>query len=457
MVPRPSVRDHGRPGRRPYHNAAGALLTVLLVGVVATAAGAAANEGAASSERLEIVFDPAALPASDRERFEDRAQSIRDAVASGLPLWRSFDAREVLHDTLAALAKHGVDVGDAAIINFDSIEAEVATAQRDSLKSLRFVRETHSPMVATPAGNVDSEGLEALGTDVANTAGITGAGIKVAIIDSEWRDLNATVAAEELSEIPVPLQFQVNGTGTTVTAGKKANGSGEREHGTAAAEVVHEIAPDATLLAYRLDYSGTGQVTAAAIKLAIRHATDQGAKVILVPLHFLSTMSDPKSPAQGGKNLFTDDIGYAKAAGATVVVAAGNEALRHYAATFTPCTDCNTANLCNTATNDSNFHIFDDDLPLNDIYLDTDYDDYAYNDGETYRSVTINCYSATDAADPSKFKLQLLRFRDSYVAPNPPDYPSCPSDAGTTLIAEKNLGESFSSSLSTTTSSRCAA
>jgi hypothetical protein len=32
------------------------------------------------------------------ERFADRELSIKDAVASGLPLWRSFDAREVLHE-----------------------------------------------------------------------------------------------------------------------------------------------------------------------------------------------------------------------------------------------------------------------------------------------------------------------------------------------------------------------
>ena len=438
MPSRPSVPRPGR--RRLLHLAAGrAFVTALLLCVAATTAGAA-------SERLDVVLDPSALPEGDRERFADRAQSIADSVASGLPLWRSFDARQVLHDSLAALASQGVDVGDTAIVNFDSLEATAPAGARDTLKSLRFVRDVRSPMVATPSGNFDSEGLEAIGSDIANLAGLTGAGVTVAIIDSEWRDLAATIAANELPAIPVTLQFDVNAAGTVVTGSSSADGAGEREHGTAAAEVVHEVAPAATLLAYHLDYSNAGLVTAAAIKLAIRHAADQGAKVILVPLHFLRTMSDPKGPSQGGTNLFADDITYAKAVGATVVVSAGNEQLRHYAAKFEPCTDCNAAVICNAATNDSDYHIFDDEVPLNDIYLDDDYDDLAYNDGDTYNPVRITCYSATDSVDPTKFKIQLIRFRDSYMNPNPPDYPYCPRDPGASVVAgtEKNLGESFS-------------
>ena len=229
-----------------------------------------------------------------------------------------------------------------------------------------------------------------------------------------------------------------------------ADGAGDREHGTAAAEVVHEVAPGATLLLYKTTYNGAGMVTPAAIKAAIRHAADQGAKVILVPLHVIRTMSDPRGPAQGGGNQFTDDIAYAKAAGSIVVVPAGNEALRHYSAQFTPCEVCNDEDLCNTATNDGDYHIFDDDLPLNDLILDTDYDDFAYNDGESFNSVQVTCYTATDAAVPSNFKVQLLRFRDNYLAPEPPDFPSCPRDAGTQIVTgtEQTLGDSFSKELS---------
>jgi hypothetical protein len=425
----------------------------VLAAVVAVLAviGLAASPTAATAvaaERVEIVLEPAALPAADRVRHDDRRQAIADAIASGLPLWRSFEPREVLHDALAALAANGVDLGESAIVNFDSLEADVPDGARAALASLPFVREVRSPMVGTQAGTIDSEGLEAIGSDLANAGGITGVGVTVAVIDTDWKRLNATVQAGDLPAIPLSMQFKVAAAGNTnPTSGQSIHNLGDREHGTAAAEVVHEVAPGATLMLYQVGYLATGEFTAAAVKRAIRHAADQGAKVILVPLHFLSTMSDPNGVAQGGKNLFTDDITYAKAAGATVVVAAGNEGLRHYEGQFTPCTDCNTSVLCNTATNDSAFHIFDDTSPLNDLILDSDYDDFAFNTLGT--SVKVICYSATDAATPSNFRMRLYRFHDDYNAPNPPDFPSCPSDAGATAVdgTDVPLGGSFAKTL----------
>ncbi|MBY0274304.1 S8 family serine peptidase [Candidatus Binatia bacterium] len=396
------------------------------------------------TERVEITLDAAKLPGADRARLADRAQSISDAIASGIPLWRSFDPREVLHDTLATLAREGADVGATAIVNFDLLEVDVPASKRARLERLGFVRKVEQPGFMTPSGMLDSEGLEAIGSDIANTAGLTGTGIKVAVIDSEWQSLDDTIAAGDLPAIPVNLQFKVQSNGAKITSGASINALGDREHGTAAAEVVHEVAPGATLLAYRLAYDN-GAVTPAAIKAAIRHAADQGAKVILAPVHFIGTMSDPKGLAAGGTNKFTDDIDYAKAAGATVVVPAGNEALRHYADTFTPCTDCNKSSICNTANTDQIYHAWDNDLPLNDLVLDTDYDDFAYNDGETFNPVRVTCYSATDAVTPSNFKMQLIRFRDLYSAVDPPDFPSCPRDAGATIVdgTEVTLGSSF--------------
>lgn len=400
------------------------------------------------TERVEVTLNAARLPAADRERLADRAQSIADAIASGVPLWRSFDPREVLHDTLAALGAAGADVGETAIVNFDLLELDVPTDDRAKLERLGFVRSVDAPTLATPSGSFDSDGLAAIGSDVANLAGLTGSGIKVAVIDSEWESLAAVIAAGDLPAIPVTMQFRVTTAGT-VTANVAADGFGDREHGTAAAEVVHEVAPGATLLLYRLNYDGNGAVSAAAIKAAIRSAADQGAKVILAPVHFIKTMSDPRGIAAGGTNPFTDDIDYATAAGATVVVPAGNEALRHYSGKYTACDGCTTATLCNTADNDQIFHVFEDDLPLNDIVLDTDYDDFAYGDGETFSDVRITCYSATDAVTPSNFKMQLIRYRDLYSAVDPPDFPTCPRDAGADLVdgTETTLGGSFTKNI----------
>lgn len=419
-------------------------LTIALVASVAAAAKVAEPQ----LERVEIVLDVDALPQADQERFADRRQAIADAIATGIPLWRSFDPREVLQESLAQLAEHGVDVGETAIVNFDSLEADVPVGKREELSSLGFVRRVLSPAFATPSGEIDSEGLEVIGSDIANAAGLTGAGIKVAIIDSEWHTLNETIAAGELPAIPVSMQFRINGIATTIN-NQAVHGGGVREHGTAAAEVVHEVAPGATLVLYRLDYNGKGLVTPAAIKLAIRHAVDNGAQVILVPLHIIRTMSDP-----GSTNPFADDIVYATAAGATVVVPAGNEALRHYEARFTPCTFCKKDDFCNTANDDSSYHVFDGESPINDIILDADWEDWVYA-SESFNQVRITCYSATDSPNANNFRMQLLRFRERFDAQDPPDYPYCPSDAGVSIVpgTDVALGDSFSKELPVETDS----
>jgi hypothetical protein len=49
-----------------------------------------------SSLRVQITLDPQRLPEPDRTLSADRMQAIEEALSSGLPLFRSFDPREVL-------------------------------------------------------------------------------------------------------------------------------------------------------------------------------------------------------------------------------------------------------------------------------------------------------------------------------------------------------------------------
>jgi len=223
--------------RRRTRVAPATIATVLAAALCAAPASSRAA-ATAPGERVEVTLNAARLPAADRERLADRAQSIADAIASGLPLWRSFDPREVLHDTLAALGSAGADVGETAIVNFDLLEVDVPAGKRAALEKLGFVHSVREPSYGTPSGTIDSDGLEAIGSDVANAAGLTGAGIKVAVIDSEWESLADVVAEGDLPGIPVNMQFRV-ATDRTVTANVAADGFGDREHGTAAAEVVH--------------------------------------------------------------------------------------------------------------------------------------------------------------------------------------------------------------------------
>jgi subtilisin family serine protease len=424
-------------------------ILLLVSSTPATAADLAVAQGGASDatrEVVEIVLDPLTLPAGDAARSRERADAIAEAIATNVPLFRSYEPRETLAESLDVLAGLGVNIDDA-VLNFDTIETSIPVASRDAIEALPWVSAVRDPVGATPTGQFDSEGLAEIGSNLANAAGVTGTGIKVAIVDDSFNNLSATMDAvpDELPSISTTLQHRVNSAGNATTNPFNLNGTAsqllEGEHGTAAAEVIYEVAPGVNfiLLGFQVQAAGNqyeGGVTATQIEFSIRRAADLGAKVILVPMYIFHTMGDPVGTAQGGKNTFTDDIDYATSLGATVVVPTGNTALKHVIERFTPCPDCTPAGQCETATNDSNYHVWDPDfdaIPLNDILPS-----FEVEDAENFE--TLTCYSATDAGTPSNFEVRLLRYSDASDC-----FPGCPSDCGVTAVtgATRDLNQGF--------------
>jgi subtilisin family serine protease len=430
-------------------------ILLLLAPALATASGAPAAQGAvgdASREVVEIILDPTALSAGDRERSRERIDDIAQAIESNIPLFGSYDPRETLAESLKALADLGVEI-DSALVNFDSIETSIPFGAREKIETLPWVSQVRDPVGATPTGLVDSQGVEEIGADLAQAAGVIGSGIKVAIIDDSFNNLTATSSDpnDELPVIPTASQYRVNQAGNSATNPFQLNGTGsqalEGEHGTAAAEVIYEVAPgvDFILLGFQVQASGNQYefgVTATQIEFAIRKAVDDlGAKVILVPMYIFHTMGDPVGTGQGGKNTFTDDIDYATAAGATVVVPSGNEALRHVIEPFTPCTDCDdsVSGQCSTADNDTAYHAWDPEseaLPLNDLFPTSEVELAEFFE-------TLTCYTATDAANPSDFEVRLMRYSDA--SDDTCDFPGCPSDCGVSAVAgtTRDLNQGF--------------
>jgi subtilisin family serine protease len=403
-------------------------------------------------ERVELVLEPASLPAGDRQRSRDRIEAIAESIASSLPLFRSFDPRAVLADSLAVLADHGVDLADA-ILNFDSVEATVPADARAAIEVLPWIREVRHAVVATSSGRLDSEGLDLIGSRLANLSGIRGSGITVAIIDDGFNQLNRAVADphDELVPIAIAKQHRVNRAASStvnVTLDGKATQSLEGEHGTACAEVVYEVAPGVDFLLLGFDPQGVntqyeGGVTSAQIQFAIRKAADLGADVILIPMFIMATMSDPNGVLTGGTNAFTDDVDYAVALRATVVVSAGNEDLRTVEETFAPCADCvrEPAGICELAVNDTTYHTWDPmgdflgPLPLNNLIFGDEVDE-----AEVVEHLT--CYTATDAATPSDFEIRMFQYFD----PNFDCDPLCPNDGCMSLVGgtARNLNQGFS-------------
>lgn len=403
----------------------------------------AEESGAVERQRIDITLDPAGLPEADRIRSEERIRAITEALESDLPLLVSYDPRETLGESLAILENHGVDLGPTAIINFDTLSAWIPAGRetRQRLGELPFVAKLRKPATPVPAGIFDSEGIEATGADLAhlgeNAPPITGSGITVAIIDTEWEALNAVIedSGDELYEIPTTdMWFE---TTSNNFFNIDVAGQGNREHGTAAAEVVYEMAPGAQIIPYRVrDVAGIG--------FAIRHAAEQGYDIILVALTHIQTMQDPEGILSGGSNPFRDDIDYAVALDSVVVVPAGNEALRHFASEYSPCAECEIGHpqyLCNDADNPE-YHKFLDEFSEQSL-LPLTFDDDHY-DAE---SADLTCWSAIESGfDETKFKFRLHKFdegSDNFE-------PVCAGDSGLTNVdgTRTNLGGTFTKSVS---------
>jgi subtilisin family serine protease len=141
--------------------------------------------------------------------------------------------------------------------------------------------------------------------------GITGKGVKVAVIDGGFGGLADRQASGDLPTNIVSADFCL---------GRFAS-SGEI-HGTAVAEIVHEMAPGAQLyLACTTDEGSVGQ--------AEQWAKSQGVKVINFSAGF------PAAGRGDGTGFIGTIVADARAAGILWVNAAGNQAETHWSGTFT--------------------------------------------------------------------------------------------------------------------------
>jgi len=192
----------------------------------------------------------------------------------------------------------------------DVITARVpprALAPLSRVPSVRFV--------GAPARMVEDavpgEEAGASFASVWQAGGITGRGVKVAVIDGGFARLAERQASGDLPASIVTADF---------CDGRF--GSSDEIHGTAVAQIVHEMAPSARLyLACSTDEASVGQ--------AERWAKSQGVKVINFSAGF------PAAGRGDGTGPIGSVVADARAAGILWVNAAGNEAQTHWSGTFT--------------------------------------------------------------------------------------------------------------------------
>ncbi|MHB8645331.1 MAG: S8 family serine peptidase [Thermomicrobiales bacterium] len=154
---------------------------------------------------------------------------------------------------------------------------------------------------SVPGGK--SEGVALTGADVWQAAGITGKGVKVGIIDAAFNDYKQFLASAKVTTKSFRSDGQIEDPETP-----------ELIHGTACAEIVTEMAPDAEI--YLAAFDTPGEFAA-----AIRWMTDTvGVSVISTSIGF-----DGRYPLDGTGPL-AREIDRAKAAGVFFAISAGNEA-----------------------------------------------------------------------------------------------------------------------------------
>ena len=117
------------------------------------------------------------------------------------------------------------------------VQALVAPGSLRQLAASGAVASVAPP--AVPVAQAVDEGVQATGADVWQTAGYDGTGVKVAIIDLGFYGYQALLG----TALPASVTTDDRCSGNLTAAPR----DGGTEHGTAVAEVVHQMAPGAQL------------------------------------------------------------------------------------------------------------------------------------------------------------------------------------------------------------------
>ncbi len=159
----------------------------------------------------------------------------------------------------------------------------------------------------------ESEGIAASDANDWHTAGATGSAAKVAIIDGGFGNLAARQSAGELPASVTTVPY----CGGTMGA--------PEVHGTAVAEIVHEMAPAAALTLICVD-------TEVDLANALAYVKANGISIVNHSVGWYNTSRGDGTGAAGTPDAIVAD---ARANGILWVNAAGNSAQEHWSGTFT--------------------------------------------------------------------------------------------------------------------------
>lgn len=225
------------------------------------------------------------------------------------------------NELVASLEEHGINVttvsGNMVDISIPLavIDASMASDQPGrifmDISGLEHIIRLRLPQVGIhDVGSVETEGVAVIGADVWQAAGITGKGVKVGVLDVGF-DKYKSLLGSDLPANVLARSFiadtEIDQTGT--------------EHGSAVAEIIHDIAPDAELVfaAYQ---------TLAEKQVAVDWLVSQGVDMISSSTGMIFGPRDDTGPA-------AQMVDQVVARGVLWVNSSGNTGTSHYRAKFT--------------------------------------------------------------------------------------------------------------------------
>lgn len=224
----------------------------------------------------------------------DRVQVVLECVAGGQAA------------TVAAVEAAG---GAVQVVYGEWVQAEAPVAALQGLAlhpAVRVVRPPYRPQSTA----IVSEGVAAMGLDRWHATGLTGRGAKLAVLDLGF-DGYWNVLGTELPARPVVRSFRADGDIT---------GGGDT-HGTAAAEVAFDVAPEATF--YLVNFS-----TEAELGQAVDWLISERVQVIS------SSVGWPGTAYGDGRGTINGIVAKAEREGIVWVQAAGNYGNTHWTGYF---------------------------------------------------------------------------------------------------------------------------
>jgi subtilisin family serine protease len=286
--------------------------------------------------------------------------------------------------------------------NVSKIKAPInmLKAIADNVKGVSFIQLPDKPIPLI----VESEGVALAEASFYHSKGYTGTGVKVAVIDDGFAELSAAISDGEIPNSVVMVDC------TEASCHLSTDFSSETEkHGTAVAEIVYDMAPEAQLYLIKI---------ADSLDLvdAKNYSIDNGIKIINISLGFFNT-NFYDGECWNSNPVCTANDAYEN--GILWVTSAGNSANKHYEATFT---DSDGDGFHNVSGDDKTVNIsanFGDTIKA---YLtwnawpttDQDYDLYLYDSSFELVDSSINPQTVNQPQRPTENIIYPVPVTDTY-------------------------------------------